>query len=186
MEYDARTVDLISVDDGVTGVVVEKNGELVQIYSKTVILACGSFEANKKMRIEFLGKEWEGAIVRGTEYNTGDGLDMAVKAGASKYGDWGSCHSIGTDYNAPAVGDFNKPGDIYKKSSFPLGLMFNLEGKRFVDEGADFRIIRTLNMEEKFLSSPVIKHFKYLMPKYIHYYAMNILWTKLPAIKLIA
>ncbi|MBL4986092.1 FAD-dependent tricarballylate dehydrogenase TcuA [Bacillus safensis] len=160
VEYDARTVDLISVDDGVTGVVVEKNGELVQIYSKTVILACGSFEANKKMRIEFLGKEWEGAIVRGTKYNTGDGLDMAVKAGASKYGDWSSCHSIGTDYNAPAVGDFNKPGDIYKKSSFPLGLMFNLEGKRFVDEGADFRNYTYAKYGREILKQPGHKAFQ--------------------------
>ncbi len=91
----------------------------------------------------------EKAIVRGTEFNTGDGITMALAVGAQKYGEWSGCHSIGTDYNAPKVGDFNKPGDIYKKSSFPLGLMINGNGNRFVDEGADFGTTHMPNMVVK-------------------------------------
>lgn len=64
---------------------------------------------------------------------------MAIEAGAATFGQWSGCHSIGTDYNAPKVGDFTKPGDIFKKHSYPLGIMLNKEGKRFVDEGADLR-----------------------------------------------
>ena len=137
--YDSRAIELITDQQEIKGVVIEQKDKLITVNTPSVILACGSFEANQKMRSENLGEEWETAIVRGTEYNTGDGLTMALAVGAQKYGEWSGCHSIGTDYNAPKVGDFNKPGDIYKKSSFPLGLMLNKEGNRFVDEGADFR-----------------------------------------------
>ena len=137
--YDSRAIELITDQHQIKGVVIEQKDKLISVNTPSVILACGSFEANKKMRIEHLGEEWEKAIVRGTEFNTGDGITMALAVGAQKYGEWSGCHSIGTDYNAPKVGDFKKPGDIYKKSSFPLGLMVNREGNRFVDEGADFR-----------------------------------------------
>lgn len=137
--YNSRAIELVTENEQITGIIVEQEEKLITVNTSSVILACGSFEANKKMRSEHVGKEWESAIVRGTEFNTGDGISMALSVGAQKYGEWSGCHSIGTDYNAPKVGDFKKPGDIYKKSSFPLGLMINKDGKRFVDEGADFR-----------------------------------------------
>jgi len=40
------------------------------------------------------------------------------------------------DLNAPWHGD-RKVGDNFQKHSYPLGLMVQPEGKRFVDEGAD-------------------------------------------------
>jgi tricarballylate dehydrogenase len=137
--YETAAVELVKRGDKINGVVVQQGDERMTVESTGVILACGSFEANKKLRSEYIGKEWEAAIVRGTEYNTGDGISMAVAAGAEKFGEYSGCHSIGTDYHAPKVGDFNKPGDIFKKHSYPLSIMLNKEGKRFVDEGADFR-----------------------------------------------
>ncbi len=139
--YGSQATELVTVNDKITGIKMVKNGNMMTIQTKSVILACGSYEANKEMRSQYLGEEWEAAIVRGSEFNTGDGITMALAVGAQKYGEfgWTGCHSIGTDYHAPKVGNFNKPGDIYKKSSFPLGLLINKEGKRFVDEGADFR-----------------------------------------------
>ncbi|WP_010651390.1 FAD-dependent tricarballylate dehydrogenase TcuA [Oceanobacillus massiliensis] len=137
--YGTRAVELVKEGNKITGLVVEQGKEQVQLSCSSVVLASGSFEANKEMRKKYIGDEWEAAIVRGTEYNTGDGLDMALSAGAQKYGEWSGCHSIGTDYNVPKFGDFNKPGDIFKKHSYPLSIMLNKDGKRFVDEGADFR-----------------------------------------------
>jgi tricarballylate dehydrogenase len=137
--YDSRAVELVSENNKIIGVVVEKNPIKVTVQTSSVILACGSFEANKKMRTNNIGDEWEAAIVRGTEFNTGDGISMALEVGAQKFGQWSGCHSIGTDYNAPKVGDFTKPGDIFKKHSYPYSVMLNKEGKRFVDEGADLR-----------------------------------------------
>jgi len=130
----------INMNDGkISSIDVDYNGEKLTVYTKSVILACGSFEANKKLRSKELGEIWEEAIVRGTEFNTGDGLTMAFEVGAQPFGEWDGCHSIGTDANAPTVGDFNKPGDIFKKHSYPLGILINKGGHRFVDEGADFR-----------------------------------------------
>ncbi|WP_017437649.1 FAD-dependent tricarballylate dehydrogenase TcuA [Saccharococcus caldoxylosilyticus] len=137
--YESCAVKLNMENDQITGVVVRQKERTITVNADSVVLACGGFEANKEMRMQYLGAEWKAALVRGTEYNTGDGLLMALSIGAQQYGDWSKCHSIGTDYNAPKFGDFNKPGDIYKKSSFPLGLLINKDGKRFVDEGADFR-----------------------------------------------
>eukprot|EP00130_Batrachochytrium_dendrobatidis_P008624 XP_006683499.1 hypothetical protein BATDEDRAFT_28998 [Batrachochytrium dendrobatidis JAM81] len=137
--YESRAIELVTENDRIAGIKVEQKDQTVLVNTESVVLACGSFEANKEMRSQQLGEEWESAIVRGTEFNTGDGITMALAVGAQKNGEWSGCHSIGTDYNAPKVGDFNKPGDIYKKSSFPLGLFINKDGKRFVDEGADFR-----------------------------------------------
>lgn len=137
--YEARATQLLTENAEVKGVAVEISGEEVEIHSACVILANGSFEADREKRKEHIGEEWQAAIVRGTEYNTGDGLDMALAAGAQKFGQWSGCHSIGTDSNAPTVGDFKKPGDIYKKHSYPLSIMLNQDGQRFVDEGADFR-----------------------------------------------
>ncbi|SOC41415.1 FAD-dependent tricarballylate dehydrogenase TcuA [Ureibacillus acetophenoni] len=137
--YESQATKLQVNDDQITGVKVLRQGEEVTVEAKSVVLACGSFEANKNLRSKYLGTEWEAAIVRGTEFNTGDGIEMALEVGAQKFGEWDGCHSIGTDFNAPKVGDFTKPGDIFKKHSYPLGIMLNNDGNRFVDEGADFR-----------------------------------------------
>lgn len=137
--YEARAIHLHKENNKIKALDVEKDGSTLTIETSSIVMACGGFEANKKMRGDYIGPEWEAAIVRGTEFNTGDGLSMALEAGAERYGDWSGCHSIGTDYNAPKVGDFTKPGDIFKKHSYPLGIMLNKEGRRFVDEGADFR-----------------------------------------------
>jgi len=137
--YESQATKLVTNKDKISGVVVLKQGEEITVETKSVLLACGSFEAKKELRSKHLGSEWEAAIVRGTEFNTGDGLKMATEIGAQTFGEWAGCHSIGTDANVPKVGDFTKPGDIFKKHSYPLGIMLNKDGFRFVDEGADFR-----------------------------------------------
>ncbi|QYJ16123.1 Fumarate reductase flavoprotein subunit [Rubrobacter xylanophilus DSM 9941] len=103
-----------------------------------VVLACGGFEANARMRARHLGSRWGIAKVRGTPYNTGEGLRMALEAGAEPYGDWGGCHSIAWDVAAPPTGDRGLT-NLYSKQSYPLGIVVNSEGRRFLDEGADFR-----------------------------------------------
>ncbi|MEM7127615.1 MAG: FAD-dependent tricarballylate dehydrogenase TcuA [Chloroflexota bacterium] len=138
--YNAAGTELSLNDAGqIESIQVLKDGQSQSVQTKSVVLACGSYEGSMKKRIAQMGSEWEKAILRGTEFNTGDGIDMALAVGAVKYGDWQMGHAISTDANAPTVGDFEQPGDIFKKSSYPIGLIINKEGKRFVDEGADFR-----------------------------------------------
>jgi len=137
--YNSPAIELLKNDNKISGVVVKKDHETVTVETSSVILASGGFEASKQLRIEHLGPEWEKVVVRGTEHNTGDGHAMAIEAGAGTNGQWTGCHTIGTDFNAPKYGDFTKPGDIFKKHSYPLGIMINKKGERFVDEGADLR-----------------------------------------------
>ena len=108
------------------------------IEAGAVVLACGGFESNPEMRSRFLGAAWEAAKVRGTPHNTGEGLMMALEAGAEPYGDWGGCHSIAWDAAAPPTGERTLT-NLYSKQSYPVGIVVNAEGRRFLDEGADYR-----------------------------------------------
>jgi tricarballylate dehydrogenase len=137
--YDAKASELV-VDAGgtVNGVVAWTPGGRREIEAGAVVLACGGFEANAEMRTRYLGAGWELAKVRGTQFNTGDGIQMALDAGAMPYGHWSGCHAVAWDLNAPAYGN-RTIGDLYQKHSYPFGIVVNVNGERFVDEGADFR-----------------------------------------------
>jgi len=136
--YEARGERLIADDDGVHGVVAVIEGKTTEIRAKAVVLACGGFEANAEMRTRYLGPGWDLAKVRGTRFNTGNGIRMALEIGAMSYGNWSGCHAVGWDYNAPEFGDL-AVGDNFQKHSYPFAIMVNATGKRFCDEGADFR-----------------------------------------------
>jgi tricarballylate dehydrogenase len=103
-----------------------------------VILACGGFSSNVAWRTRYLGPGWDLAKVRGTKFNNGDGIRMAMDIGARPYGHWSGCHAVGWDLNAPEFGDL-EVGENFQKHSYPFGIMVNAHGKRFLDEGADFR-----------------------------------------------
>ena len=136
--YGARAVSLIADDDGVKGVRVKRAGKTVDVMTKCVVLAAGGFQANAEMRTRYLGPGWELAKVRGTRFNTGDGIRMALDIGAMPTGNWSGGHAVGWDRNAPEFGDLTV-GDNFQKHSYPWGIMLNADGERFVDEGADFR-----------------------------------------------
>lgn len=129
---------LINNAGHITGVTIKDANGYRDIGAKAVVLGCGGFEANPEMRARYLGPGWEMAKVRGTQFNTGDGINMALDIGAQSYGHWSGCHAVAWDMNAPAFGDRNV-ADLFQKHSYPFGLILNVEGKRFVDEGADLR-----------------------------------------------
>ncbi|MBI1735100.1 MAG: FAD-dependent tricarballylate dehydrogenase TcuA [Candidatus Rokubacteria bacterium] len=139
IRFETKATRLVTDDRGaVTGVVVRTPGGTETLEAASVVLAAGGFEANVEMRTRYLGPNWDLARVRGTPYNTGDGIRMALDVGAQPWGHWSGCHSVAWDYNAPWHGD-RKVGDNFQKHSYPLGIIVNVRGERFVDEGADFR-----------------------------------------------
>ena len=138
IEYATRATSLITDGPRVAGVVVQRAGIEHRLEANAVILASGGFEANPRWRARYLGPGWDLAKVRGTRYNTGDGIRMALNAGAAARGHWSGCHAVGWDLNAPEFGDLDV-GDGFQKHSYPFGILVNGEGRRFVDEGADFR-----------------------------------------------
>ncbi len=136
--YSARVTGLLNDDAGVHGVRVKVEGKSIEVRAKSVVLAAGGFQANPEWRTRYLGPNWELAKVRGTRFNTGDVIGLALGIGASPTGNWSGCHAVGWERNAPEFGDL-AVGDGFQKHSYPWGIMLNAEGKRFVDEGADFR-----------------------------------------------
>src|SRR5580692_6272064 len=139
IRYDSRAVELIYENGRVNGVRIRKDDGLHDIRGRSVILACGGFEANAEMRTRYLGPGWDLAKVRGSRWNSGDGLRMALDSGASAAGQWSGCHAVGWERNAPEFGDL-AVGDQFQKHSYPFAIMVNATGKRFIDEGADFRL----------------------------------------------
>ncbi len=137
----------------ITGLTVRDADGFREIETKAVVLACGGFESNTEMRTRYLGPGWELAKVRGTQFNTGDGIQMALDIGAQSYGHWSGCHAVAWDMNAPAFGDRNI-ADLFQKHSYPFGLIVNVEGKRFVDEGADLRNYTYAKYGKEILAQP--------------------------------
>ncbi len=138
IRYGTQAIGLIRGSSGVQGVRVRANGVEEEISAKAVVLAAGGFEANREWRTRYLGPGWDMAKVRGTRYNTGDGIRMAIDAGAQPYGQWSGCHSVSWERYAPDFGELDRPITA-SRNGYPFSIMVNADGKRFVDEGADFR-----------------------------------------------
>src|SRR6202140_3460392 len=135
--YETPAVSLIRENGRLAGVVAEVRGAPVAIRAGAVVLACGSFESNPEMRARYLGPGWELARVRGTRFNMGAGLTMALAIGARPCGHWSGCHAVAWDINAPPYGDLTV-GDQFQKHNYPFGILINARGERYVDEGANF------------------------------------------------
>ena len=138
VQYETSAVSLLHDDDGVKGVRARRKGRTLEVRARAVVLASGGFEANAEWRARYLGPGWDLAKVRGSRFNTGDGIRMGLAVGASPCGNWSGCHAVGWERNAPEFGDL-AVGDAFQKHSYPLGIMLNARGERFLDEGADFR-----------------------------------------------
>lgn len=136
--YDTRAVALRTDELGdVIGVTCRRGRVEHGIAAGAVVLASGGFEGSPELRARYLGSNWDAARVRGTNYNTGDGITMAMAVGADAVGNWTGCHASPLDINAPLYGDPKTP-DIFIRRSYHLGIMVNRDGRRFLDEGQDF------------------------------------------------
>jgi tricarballylate dehydrogenase len=151
--YETPAVGLLRDANRVTGITVLHQGERREIHAKSVVLACGGFEANAEMRTRYLGPNWDLAKVRGTRFNTGRGLRIALDAGARSYGHWSCAHASCWELNAPEYGDPIVKG-AYQKHSYPFGVMVNANGNRFVDEGADFQTLTYARFGREVLAQP--------------------------------
>ena len=131
--YSMPAHDLIMDGDCILGVRARSSQGYHDFYGK-VILACGGFEANPRMRRQYLGPGTEFAIVRGTRFNTGTMMEKAIAAGAQAQGHWGGYHCAPQDAAAPRIGDIETL-DAWERYSFPYSIMVNKAGRRFTDEG---------------------------------------------------
>jgi len=168
VRFETKAIRLLTDDRGaVTGIAVRTPAGAETIPARAVVLAAGGFEANPEMRTRYLGRNWDLARVRGTPYNTGDGIRMALEIGALPWGHWSGCHAVQWDLNAPWHGD-RKVGDNFQKHSYPLGLIVNLRGERFVDEGADFRNYTYVKYGRAVIEQPRRAAFQIFDAKVLH------------------
>ena len=152
--YDTGAVALLQDRRGrVTGVRVEDAEGTREMTAGAVVLACGGFEANPAWRARYLGRPWDHAKVRGTRYNMGDGLRMAIDIGALVHGQWTGCHSTPIDADAPPHGD-RKLTDKTNRLSYPYGVLVNARGQRFFDEGEDFQFYTYAKLGGIILNQP--------------------------------
>jgi tricarballylate dehydrogenase len=93
------------------------------------VLATGGFAGNSDMLARHLGAGAESLrpISPGTSFNTGDGIRMALAAGASGDGDWNGMHAEPVDPRSTA----SAPVVLV----YPYGIVVDGTGRRFFDEG---------------------------------------------------
>ncbi|GAA1924907.1 FAD-dependent tricarballylate dehydrogenase TcuA [Arthrobacter gandavensis] len=139
VRYGHAATGLLVEDGAVTGVrALTPEGERT-FTAESVILTAGGFESDPQKRREFLGEGWENAKVRGTPCNTGDMITAALEIGAARGGDWNTCHSVQWDAFTPLNESNRELTNRLTRQSYPLGIIVNRDGERFLDEGADFR-----------------------------------------------
>jgi tricarballylate dehydrogenase len=135
VRYDAPVHRLITSGSTVVGVQV-RHGDFDEEIRGVVVLACGGFEANPEARMRYLGAGWDLVKVRGTRFNMGNVLFETLDAGAAPAGHWGGCHASPQDFHAPPTGDLALT-DKMCRYSYPYGILVNVHGERFIDEGEE-------------------------------------------------
>ena len=126
--YETTALDLVQDTAGrIEGLKVRRGGAQ-SVLRGEVVLACGGFEGNAEMMTRYVGPRsvYLRPVCKGAYYNRGEGIAMALAAGAAGSGDFGSYHAEPVD---PRSG-IAEPSIFI----FPYGILVNLEGRRFTDE----------------------------------------------------
>jgi tricarballylate dehydrogenase len=154
VRYGTRATALVAEDGRVVGVQAQNSSGPTEFHAESVILASGGFESNPEWREKHLGTGWRNAKVRGTPYNTGEMIAAALSIGAAKGGDWSTAHSVQWDAYTPNNESNRELTNRLTRQSYPLGIIINREGRRFLDEGADFRNYTYAKYGERILKQP--------------------------------
>jgi tricarballylate dehydrogenase len=128
--YGTTAQRLVTDDQGrVTGVVVTGDHGEERLPATAVVIASGGFEGDPDALADALGAEARRLlpIAPGVEFNKGEGIRMALAAGARRAGQWDGFHAEPVDPRSP------DPEALVMV--FPYGILVNRHGLRFVDEG---------------------------------------------------
>ena len=136
IRYDSPAHDLITSGSRVLGVRIRLADRFEDLHG-AVVLASGGFEANREMRLRYLGDGWDLVKLRGSRFNTGNMLQRALAAGAASAGHWSGCHATPVAIDAPDIGDL-RITDRSARHSYPYGLLVNDSAQRFLDEGEQY------------------------------------------------
>jgi tricarballylate dehydrogenase len=134
-EHELKRI-LLDREGRVSGALLESAGREVQVPCRALVLACGGFEANRKMRRLHMGEAWDGMKVRGSSFNTGGGINAALDIGAARSGEWNNGHAVPIAAESPDCGSIEL-GETTRRCLFQDGISVTKSGRRFMDEGAD-------------------------------------------------
>ena len=166
--YQAKMVGFLQDSTGrVTGVKIKTPRGTEDAPAGAVVLASGGFESNAEMRARYLGPGWDQVKVRGTRFNTGETLRMALDIGAMPVGHWQGCHSTPIDADAAPLGVLHLT-DRTNRLSYPYSIMVNNLGKRFTDEGEDTGAYTYVKMGRVILGQPRSIAYQIFDQKTIH------------------
>jgi tricarballylate dehydrogenase len=130
IRYQTTAVDLVRNPDGsVCGVkALDSSGTRHEIRAGRVVLASGGFQGNPEMMTRYIGPKARHIrpVALGGYYNRGEGIRMALEAGAAPAGEFGS-------YHAEPVDPRSKQAEAVV-FIYPYGIFVNRNGQRFVDE----------------------------------------------------
>lgn len=106
------------------------NHHPMEFRGRSVVLATGGFEGNWEMLAQYMGTQSVHLrpVARGGYYNKGEGIRMALAAGAAPSGDFASFHAEPVD---PRSGIAEPTVFV-----FPYGVLVNRRGERFTDEAS--------------------------------------------------
>lgn len=132
--YETKATEiLLNARARIEGMRVKGPEGFTTVKCKAIVLACGGFESNAEMRVRYIRSDGDELIVRGTRHNSGEGLLIALAIGAQPFGQFAGYDSIVMDARTPRV-----EGGTTAISNFPLMVIVNKHGKRFVNEGLNF------------------------------------------------
>jgi len=156
--YDCAAMELVFSEGHVVGVQTKDGaGNRRRFEAKAVVLGAGGFGSNNALLTKYLGRGMDRAVFRGTPHNTGDGLEMAFRVGARPYGVFEGCHIVpmGIRVTKGTSGISSQYENTrLRKLCYFLGIMLNKDGRRFVDEGADFRNYTYAQFGQSILEQP--------------------------------
>ena len=146
---DTYFTDLVTDETGaVLGAVVQgKDGTVTRIGAKSVVIATGSFQNNRGMIEQHLGRWADNAICRASTYNTGAGINIALAHGARLSS--GTGHFYGhlnpwpsltprTEGEYEAADPDVSQGIMGAIQKFSVeGIAVNRNGLRYTDEGPE-------------------------------------------------
>ena len=121
---------LVIADDGsVSGVIAEAGSDLVQFNARGVILTSGGYADNADMINEYTMHDYDDLTVMGTPERTGDGIQMALEAGADT-------HVLGTMMMCGgAIKGMSASSQLNVCAGRQPMLWVNEHGERFANEG---------------------------------------------------
>ncbi len=133
IRYGCAARELLLQNARVEQVKIQAEGGPQTLRPLTTVACCGGAQANRQWLRTQWGEAAEGFINRGTPFATGEVLASLLQQGAVAVGDPRGAYLVAVDARSPA----DDGGIVTRVRCMPAGIVVDVEGRRFHDEGVD-------------------------------------------------